>query len=324
MKTPPAASAAAMPPTPVAVPFGLKISPITFGWILAISAIFCFSLATPIARGLILEGAAPVGIVAARMIIATSLHWGTLRVTSPSMLRPQFREVWISVAIGLLNGMGLILYFLALTRLDASITVMLISISPILVLSMLAMRGERLSRRHVVRVVLALVGVYLLIGPGGNVDMVGVALALAAVAMFSSQLVVVQWYLKDSDARSITFFTNLGMLITVVVGWLMQGLPWTPISVASWVAIAVLAVLSTFLARWAMYSAVSYIGSAQMSMLNPLEILLAVVWSILFLHERLSLTTWLGGGLILFSALLAIQRINLARQRPRWRAWIRG
>ncbi|MEZ4638614.1 MAG: EamA family transporter [Caldilineaceae bacterium] len=59
-------------------------------------------------------------------------------------------------------------------------------------------------------------------------------------------------------------------------------------------------------------------------MLNPLEILLAVIWSILFLHERLSLTTWLGGGLILFSALLAIQRINLARHRPRWRAWVKG
>jgi len=331
MKTPPAAGAIAAPtsivsPTtaPFVAPFGLKISSTTFGWILAISAIFCFSLATPIARGLILEGAAPIGVIAVRMIIATSLHWGTLQVMSPSMLRPRFRDMAISVSTGLLNGLGMILYFWALTRLDASITVMLISISPILVLSMLAMRGEKLTRRHVVRVVLALLGVYLLIGPGGNVDLLGVGMALLAVAMFSSQLVVVQWYLKDTDARSITFFTNLGMLITVAIGWSLQGLPWTPISSGSWAAIVVLGVLSTFLARWAMYTAVSYIGSGQMSMLNPVEILLAVIWSILFLHERLSLTTWLGGGLILFSALLAIKRINLARHRPRWRAWIRG
>ncbi|MEZ4638613.1 MAG: DMT family transporter [Caldilineaceae bacterium] len=254
-----------MPPTPApfTAPFGLKISATTFGWILAVSAIFCFSLATPIARGLILEGAAPVGVIAVRMIIATSLHWGTLTVMSPSMLRPKFRDMAISIATGLLNGLGMILYFLALTRLDASITVMLISISPILVLSMLAMRGERLTRRHVVRVALALIGVYLLIGPGGSVDLIGVGLALAAVATFSSQLVVVQWYLKDNDARTITFFTNLGMLITVAVGWSLQGLPWTPISVGSWAAIITLAVLSTFLARWAMYTAVSYIGSAR-------------------------------------------------------------
>jgi drug/metabolite transporter (DMT)-like permease len=315
--------AAAMPSASNVVPFGLKISPMTFGWVLAISAIFCFSLATPIARGLILEGAAPVGIIAVRMFIATAMHWATLMVTSPSLLRPKLQDMAISIGTGLLNGFGMILYFWALVRLDASITVMLISISPILVLSMLALRGERLTQRHVVRVGLALIGVYLLIGPGGNVDLVGVAMALLAVAMFSSQLVVVQWYLKDNDARTITFYTNLGMLITVAIGWSMQGLPWTPISTGGWVAIVALAVLSTFLARWAMYTAVSYIGSGQMSMLNPVEILLAVIWSILFLHERLALTTWLGGGLILFSALLAIKRINLSRQRPRWRAWIR-
>jgi drug/metabolite transporter (DMT)-like permease len=321
MKNLPAATA--MPSAPNVVPFGLKISPMTFGWVLAISAIFCFSLATPIARGLILEGAAPVGIIAVRMFIATALHWATLMVTAPSLLRPKLRDMAISIGTGLLNGFGMILYFWALVRLDASITVMLISISPILVLSMLALRGEPLTRRHVVRVALALIGVYLLIGPGGNVDLVGVAMALLAVAMFSSQLVVVQWYLKDNDARTITFYTNLGMLITVAIGWSLQGLPWTPISTGGWVAIVALAVLSTFLARWAMYTAVAYIGSGQMSMLNPVEILLAVIWSILFLHERLALTTWLGGGLILFSALLAIKRINLSRQRPRWRAWIR-
>lgn len=321
MKNQPIASA--VPPGRLALPLGFSLSFTTFGWILALSAIFCFSLATPIARGLIVGGAAPVGIIAVRMAIATALHWATLSVTDRSMLRPDLRSMSIAIATGLFNGIGMILYFLALTRLDASITAMLISISPIIVLSLLALRGEKLTRRHVVRVALALAGVYLLIGPGGQVDLIGVGMAMLAVLIFSSQLVVVQWYLKEHDARMITFFTNLGMLITVAIAWALEGLPWHDIGTGGWVAIIVLAVLSTFLARWAMYTAVSYIGSAQMSLLNPMEILLAVIWSILFLHERLAFNHWLGGGLILISALLAIKRINLARQRPRWRAWIR-
>ncbi|NJO54957.1 MAG: magnesium transporter [Bacteroidales bacterium] len=40
------------------------------------------------------------------MIIATSLHWGTLQVTSPAMLRPRFRDMAISVSTGLLNGLA--------------------------------------------------------------------------------------------------------------------------------------------------------------------------------------------------------------------------
>lgn len=322
MKTQPAGSVGAEPaPT---LPFDLPIAPMTFGWILAISAIFCFSLATPIARGLIVGGAAPVGIITVRMLIATSLHWVTLSLTDRSLLRPDLRAIAIAMGTGLLNGLGMILYFLALTRLNASITAMLISIGPIFVLSLLALRGERLTQRHFVRVGLALAGVYLLIGPGGQVDMVGVALALTAVALFSSQLVVIQWYIKDHDPRTITFYTNLGMFVMVAAAWVWQGLPWQALSPAAWIGIVVLAVLSTFLARWAMYTAITYIGSAQMSMLNPLEILLAVIWSILFLGERLQWATWLGGGLILVSALLAIQRINLARHRPRWRLWFRG
>jgi drug/metabolite transporter (DMT)-like permease len=306
------------------LPFGLKLSPIAFGWTLALFAIFFFSMATPIARGLIVAGAAPVGIIVVRLSIATALHCATLLVTAPEMLRPDLRGLVIALGIGLVNGFGMVLYFLALTRLDASITAMLIATSPLAVLSLLALGGEKLTRRHGVRMVLALTGVYLLIGPGGQVDMVGVAMALAAVLCFSSQLVVVQWYLKEQDARTITFFTNLGMLLIVAIIWVVQGMAWAPLSNLGWTSIIVLAVFSTFISRWAMYSSVTYIGSAQMSMLTPLEILLAVIWSILFLHERLSLMHWVGGILILSSALLAIQRLNLAQHRMRWRTWIRS
>jgi drug/metabolite transporter (DMT)-like permease len=310
--------------TTPALPFGLTLSPIAFGWTLALFAIFFFSMATPIARGLIVAGAAPVGIIVVRLSIATALHCATLAVTAPHLLRPDLRGMGIALGIGLVNGVGMILYFLALTRLDASITAMLIATSPLVVLSLLALSGEKLTRRHGVRMVLALTGVYLLIGPGGQVDLIGVGLALTAVLCFSSQLVVVQWFLKEEDARSITFFTNLGMLIIVVVVWLVQGMEWSPLSNWGWASIIMLAVFSTFISRWAMYSSVTYIGSAQMSMLTPMEILLAVIWSILFLHERLSLMHWVGGILILSSALLAIQRLNLARHRMRWRAWIRS
>ena len=62
----------------------------------------------------------------------------------------------------------MICYFWGLTRIESSMAAMIISVSPLLVLSMLALRGERFTYRHIIRVALALVGVYLLIGPGGR------------------------------------------------------------------------------------------------------------------------------------------------------------
>ncbi|MCH8339483.1 MAG: EamA family transporter, partial [Chloroflexi bacterium] len=54
-------------------------------------------------------------------------------------------------------------------------------------------------------------------------------------------------------------------------------------------------------------------------LLGPLETLLTVIWSLLFLQERLSVVQWAGGGLILFGAVLAGQRMHRIRWRPRLR-----
>jgi len=50
------------------------------------------------------------------------------------------------------------------------------------------------------------------------------------------------------------------------------------------------------------------IGGAQFSLLAPLEMMLTVIWSVMFLQERLSAWQWVGGGLILVSAALAARR----------------
>lgn len=281
-------------------------------------------MATPIARTLLVGGADPSGLVTIRLIMATFLHGLAIVFSAPGLLRLDRRNMAISFLAGATNGIGMLLYFMGLSRLSASITAMLLAMSPLVVLSLLVLRGEKLTRRHALRMVLALVGVYLLIGPGGTADMVGVGLILLSVLAFSSQMVLLQWYLKDLDPRTVTFYVSVGMLLVVGAYWIFTGAPWGGLNVSGWFGLVTLALVSTFLARLAMYAAVAYIGSTQMSLLTPLEILLAVIWSVLFLGERLALPHLFGGALILASALLAIQRLNLTWRRPRWRTWFRS
>lgn len=314
----------ATPPSEPTQPSVPLPRPNSYGWFLALFATVSFSLATPIARSLLVGGADPTGLVTIRLIIATALHGLAIGLAAPGLFRLDWRNLVISLVAGTTNGLGMLLYFLGLARLSASITAMLLAMSPLLVLTLLVLRGERLTRRHAVRMLLALTGVYLLIGPGGEVDMVGVGLILLAVLAFSSQMVLLQWYLKSLDPRTVTFYVTAGMLVVVAAYWLAIGAPWQALEPMGWVGLLTLALVSTFLARLAMYAAVAYIGSSQMSLLTPLEILLAVIWSVLFLGERLTLVHGVGGLLILASALLAIQRLNLTWRRPRWRTWFRS
>lgn len=294
-----------------------------YGWFLAMIATVAFSLATPVARSLLVGGADPTGLVTIRLMMAVTFHGLAIGLTAPSLFRLDRRMIGICFAAGVINGLGMLLYFFGLARLSASITAMLLSMSPIVVLSLLVLRGEKLTYRHAIRMGLALLGVYLVIGPGGTVDMGGVGLILLSVLAFSSHMALLQWYLRSLDPRVVTFYVTAGMLLAVGAYWLGIGAPWQPLDTTGWIGLVTLALVSTFLARLAMYAAVTYIGSGQMSLLTPLEILLTVIWSVLFLGERLAWAHIAGGVLILASALLAIQRLNLTWRRPRWRTWFR-
>jgi drug/metabolite transporter (DMT)-like permease len=294
------------------------------GWFLAISATAAFSLAPPLGRGAIEAGHNPTVLLVGRMMLATVLLGATIALTKPKHLIADRRCFLIATGAGSVNTIGMLAFFWALTRIEASMASMIVTLNPLVVLSLLALRGERVTYRHGVRLVLGIVGVYLLIGPGGEADLIGVGLTFVALLSFAMQLVTIQWYLRDYDARTVTFYVLLAMTVGVIISWIVEGAQWQPLGLYGWLAVAVMAVVSTYYSRLALFAAISRIGSGQMAFFSPLETLLTVVWSYLFLGERLSALQYVGGLLILISSALAIQRIGRAKWRPRWRVWARS
>ena len=290
-----------------------------FGWGLAIFATVCFSIAAPVARGAITAGFDSTSLLTARMVLATLLLGGTIAVTAPSRLKIDSHGLRAAIVIGSINGIAMMLFFWALNSLEASLIAMILSLSPIVVLSLLALRGEKITYRHGVRLALALIGVYLLIGPGGQVHWGGVALGTLSVLLFSLQMALTQWYLIGYDTRTVVFYVTSSMTVVVVVSWLIQGAHWQEPGWAGWLAVIALAVVSTYLSRLTYFAAVSILGSGQLSLLGPLETLLSIVWAILFLDERLTPIQFVGGVFILLSTVLAIQRLGRVSPRLRWR-----
>lgn len=293
------------------------------GWFMALFSSFAFSIATPVAKGAIDAGLDPATLLTLRLILSTLLLGGSIALAAPAYLRLERRGLLVCGIAGLSNGLGMLTYFLALARMDGSLAVMIFAISPLAALAMLALRGERFTRRHLLRLGIGLAGVYLLVGPAGRVDWLGVCLVLVTVFAFALHLALIQWFLQDYDARTITFYVVATMTVVNFGLWLTEQGEWHNPGWLGWFIIFVLAVVSTYLARLAMFEGVRHLGSGQMALLLPLETLLAVVWSVLFLGERLTFWEWVGGGLILLSALLAIRRLNWTRWKPRWRAWSR-
>ncbi len=286
------------------------------GGALAVLATIAFSIAPPVARAAILGGFDSTALLLARMLIATALIGATLAFSSPDKLRLPWRGLASALFVGSINGLAMIIFFLALTDIQASLASMIIVLSAPIVLTLLALRGEKLTQRHLVRLGLALIGVYLLIGPSGQIHWWGAGLALLSTFLFATQTALTQWMLVGYPVRSVVFYVTLSMTIFVIFWWSIQGAVWTAPSVGGWLAVLVLAVVSTYLARMTYFGAIHRIGSGQVALLGPLETLLTVTWSIIFLSERLAPVQVVGGIFVLASALLAVRR--LGRTNLRW------
>lgn len=289
------------------------------GWLLAISASIFFSVVSPIGRYVVSSGMDPALFVVMRWSIAILLLTGTAAIVEPQRLRIDRRGLRFACIAGLFNSFSALSFASSLKYLDASMASMIYTTLPLAVLLLLRFRGEKFTWRNLIRIAIASLGVYLLVGPGGEAPMVGVLLVLSAVCFFAVQMVLVQWYLKEYNPRTVALYIMAVIALVNGSWWLVWGGVWQMPSLQVWLAIGLLALVGSYLARITYYAAIQRIGSGQASLLSPLEMLLTVVWSILFLGEHLSTLQWVGGALILISALLAIQRLGRAAWRPRLR-----
>ncbi|MEM7531657.1 MAG: DMT family transporter [Chloroflexota bacterium] len=300
------------------------------GWLLAIGATLSFSVALPVARMAILSGMSPTEILVGRFGLGALLFWLVFFISQfigrnhadqqAGMQRIDLTGLSKIVLVGLISGVSMVMIFFALARLDASMTAMIISMLPVFTLIILAFMGEPLTRRKLLRLVLALVGLYFLIGPNGNtsgsIDMVGVGLAVFAIFILAIQMVIVQPLTRQYHPQMVTRYVVTTAAILITVYWLVDGLFLNPIEwpTVQWLSterliyIGILGIFTVYVARLLLYTAIRFVGSGQMSLMMPLETLMSITWAGLFLGERLSITQWAGGVLIVSSALLAIQR----------------
>lgn len=293
------------------------------GWLLALVATLAFSISTPLGKAAVNLGVDPTTLLLLRFALSTGLLAGTVALTAPDRLRIDRRGFAITFVAGVVNGLGALAFFWSLTRLEASVATMIYSLNPLAILGLLALRGEKLTSRHWLRLALGLGGAYLLIGPSGQVDLLGVALVLVNVFSVALELSLVQWFLKDYGTRTVALYVLSGMLVVIFGFWMIQGGQLAPLTAPAWLVILSMALFCTYFAWLALFSGVSRLGSGQYALLIPLETLLSVIWALAFLGERMDGNQALGALLILGSALLAIRRLRLLKRRLRWRTVIK-
>jgi len=280
---------------------------------------------TPALGKLAIEaGLAPLAVVAARTAGAAALLLIVVAVFRRGFLTIYPVGMAGCFLAGGLNGLGSLLYYTGLARLDAGLAQLLFSLYPVFVAVLLYLDGQRYTRLTLARLGLSLPAVYLLTrAAGAPVDPGAAALMVGAGALYALHIPINQRVLYEVPAPTVTLYTLLAMTAVVVPAWLIGGAE-VPADIGAGAAPLIALTGVTFLSRLALFAGVKRIGGMQASLLGLMELLVAVFLAHIWLHESLSASQWAGAGLLAVALLLAVLDPGsaVARTGRGWLHWL--
>ena len=273
----------------------------------------------------IVFGMHPLTVVALRTILAALLLALSLLLFKRSYLYIYPAGLLGCALAGGVNGLGSLLFYSALGRIDASLGQLLYSIYPLFVAGWLWLDGQPPNRITITRLMLAIPAVYLLLQTAsGQVDWVGIFLMLGASALYALHLPINQRVLYDMPAPTVTLYTLLSMSMVVLSAYLFTsfGKVIPEPQPQAWGAVLGLT-LVTFVSRLTLFLGVKHLGGMQTALIGLGELLVTVLGAHLLLHERLTVLQWTGAILLMVNILLASIDRNPPRPTPHgWLRWI--
>jgi drug/metabolite transporter (DMT)-like permease len=266
------------------------------------------------------EGATVGTLLCVRFALAAVLFWTLLLVGGA------WREVRAmglgDIAVGLaLGACGYALqsgcYFAALERIDASLLSLLLYTFPAIVAAgAIALGRERLDRRRLTALALALGGLVLVVAGAGTgaLDPLGAALAMVAAIVYSTYILVSDGVVGRMRPQVLSALVCTGAAASLTVGSALVGqLRPDAVTIAGWGWLTSLTVVSTVGAISLFFAGLRRVGPTTASILATVEPLVTVLLAFLVFGETLGSVQLAGGALVL----CAVVVLNMRRARRR-------
>lgn len=269
------------------------------------------------------DGFSPMAVIAVRTTVAVLL----MALLMGVRLRPFFYIYPVGLVgcllAGFINGLGSILYYTALSRLDAGIGHMLYSLYPLFVAVWLLLDGQKITRLTTMRLLMIIPAIFLLVLPGQKaVDLPGALMMLGSAVLYALHMLINQRILYEAPAPTVTLYTLLAMAATVDIGFLISRPQIPALSLLYWPVLAM--ALITFFSRLALFLGIKNLGGLQTALLGLAELFVTVILSQIFLHEHFTAAQWVGAAILGVTLVLVGFENNHPQKRlaTGWLAWL--
>ena len=254
-------------------------------------------------------GLDPRTFVFLRFVLAAPVMLAVAAVAGRKVL-PLFRSraVWV---VGLFNALGFLCQFLGQQYTDPSVAALLVNLSVVLAAVGGAMfLKERLGKLKVAGVILAVLGTFLITTNGdfgvvAGSQALGDAYYLVAALSWAGYIVYAK---KKTDEDNWDPIAVSAAIVTVtavaVFPWYLSAGFGVVLSAASAGAIIYTAIFNTVIPFILYQAGLRHLSAGTSAVVLTLEIVVAVMISVVFLGQQLSPLAWVGAVVILGSILL--------------------
>ncbi|MFJ3393716.1 DMT family transporter [Leifsonia aquatica] len=286
--------------------------PTTLGLLIALLAAATFGMSGAFIKPLLESGWSPVAAVTLRALIGGLVLLPFALLSLRGRWAAVWRGRWRLLGMALVGVAGTqVLYFSAIQRIPVSTGILIEYLAPVLLVAVAWARTRRAPHAVVlVGSAVAVVGLVLVVSPGGagRLDPLGIVLATVAMVGCAAFYVIAA---RPSDGLPPVALASGGLLVgglalgaVGATGLLPFAVRFTDVelfgrSTAWWVPLAVVGVLATAVAYASSITATELLGSRLASFVGLLEVVAASLYAWLLLGERLSVLQLLGGVLIL-------------------------
>ncbi len=227
------------------------------------------------------------------------------------------------ILAGSINGLGSLLYYMALGHLSASVGQLLYSLYPLFVALFSVLDKQILTRMTILRSLMALAAVIMLTMDGNLKAPAGaVIMMIGSAALYALHIPINQRVLYEIPAPTVTVYTLLAMSAVTIPAYLIFDRQTPPTSPTLWWPIIMLTMV-TLVSRLTLFLGIKNIGGTQTALLGLGELLITITLSHYLLDEKLSGLQLIGAAILGLSLLLVrFDKSEHYRTKGGWLAWL--
>ncbi len=219
------------------------------------------------------------------------------------------KELLIYVALGLFYSLSSECLFLGYDYLTPGIASTILFVYPVIVaLIMVFFFREKITKPTIYSLIISLLGVGILSMKDARfeVNVAGFLITLGSALFYALYLVIVNKSKLQVSGMKITFYSLLFSSAYYFVKSLVMQEPLAIPSMDLFIDISLFSIITTVFSIIALIYAIRFIGSTHTAIMGALEPVIAIVVSVGFFEEHLTLTLMVGVVLILIGVLINV------------------